>query len=112
MPTKCFIVTKDKNLSLSLDKHFSFIVQDPSNLPYETIDVQVYHDHIIAHWRHFMGRVKIYRSRIVGEGQVVVQHFPLVNRSIFSHIKGDVSLKVYYVERNGYVPSFEHCDLF
>jgi hypothetical protein len=29
-----------------------------------------------------------------------VQHFPLENRGIFIHIKGDVSLKVYYIEEN------------
>lgn len=94
-------VTKDKDLSPVWNEKFSFTVPDPTNLSHETVDVNIYHENKVAHTRNFMGRVRIYGSSIVREGEAVVQHFPLEKRGIFSHIKGDIALKVYYVEENG-----------
>lgn len=94
-------VTKDKDLSPVWNEKFSFNVPDPSNFSSETIDVHVYHENKSAHTKNFMGRVRIYGSSVVREEEAVVQHFPLEKRGIFSHIKGDVALKVYFVEENG-----------
>eukprot|EP00252_Welwitschia_mirabilis_P012246 TRINITY_DN271_c0_g2_i1.p1 TRINITY_DN271_c0_g2~~TRINITY_DN271_c0_g2_i1.p1 ORF type:complete len:973 (+),score=154.53 TRINITY_DN271_c0_g2_i1:315-3233(+) len=93
--------TKDKDLSPMWNEKLSFVVADPSNLPLETLDVYVYHENRSANSRNFLGRVRIYGSSIPREAEAVVQQYPLEKRGIFSHIRGDISLRIYYIEDNG-----------
>lgn len=95
------IVTKDKDPTPVWNENFLFTIPDPSIFSFETIDVHVYHDNKLAHTNNFMGRFKIYGHSVVREEEAVVQRLPLEKRGIFSHIKGDVALKVYFVEENG-----------
>eukprot|EP01018_Ginkgo_biloba_P034391 Gb_34570 [translate_table: standard] len=100
-------VTKDKDLNPVWNEKLEFNIPDPANLSNQTIDMYVYNENKSARGKSFLGRVKIYGSSIVKQGDAVVQHFPLEKRGIFSHIKGELGLKVYYVEEKGGNPSKE-----
>ncbi|KAG1363559.1 FT-interacting protein 3-like [Cocos nucifera] len=97
--------TKIKDLSPYWNDKFLFYVSDPSHLPNQSIDVSVYHDRRSpvdggagghGHDRHFLGRVRISGASVGLSPDVTpVQRFPLQKRGLFSHIRGDIGLRVY-----------------
>nr|XP_010910862.1 FT-interacting protein 3 [Elaeis guineensis] len=96
--------TKVKDLSPSWNEKFLFNVSDPSDLPNKTINVSVYHDSRSpsdgsgrhGHNRQFLGRVRISGASVaLAPADAPVQRFPLEKRGLFSHIRGDIGLRVY-----------------
>ncbi|XP_008799189.2 FT-interacting protein 3-like [Phoenix dactylifera] len=91
--------TKIKDLSPSWNDKFLFNVSDPSDLPNQSIDVSVYHDGDAGghgHNPHFLGRVRISGASVaLSPADTPVLRFPLQKRGLFSHIRGDVGLRVY-----------------
>ncbi|EHA8592546.1 FT-interacting protein 3 [Cocos nucifera] len=96
--------TKVKDLSPFWNEKFLFNVSDPSDLPNKTINVSVYHDtrspsdgsgrH--GHHRQFLGRVRISGASVaLSPADAPLQRFPLEKRGLFSHIRGDIGLRVY-----------------
>lgn len=90
--------TKPKDLNPSWQEKLQFNVSDPSNLPNQTIDVVVYNDRAGDHHKNFLGRVRISGVSVPNsELESTVQRFPLDKRGLFSHISGDIALKIYAI---------------
>ncbi|KAL6010673.1 Multiple C2 domain and transmembrane region protein 6 [Asimina triloba] len=91
--------TKFKDLNPSWNERLTFNVANPADLPDQTIDVTVYNDRKTGgHHKNFLGRVRISGVSVpVSESESSVQRYPLDKRGIFSHIRGDLALKIYAV---------------
>lgn len=92
--------TKPKDLNPSWNETLVFITNNLPDLPNKTIHVTVYHDPRGGHGHHhnFLGRVIISGVSIpFSESEANVQRYPLDKRGLFSHIKGELALKVYAV---------------
>eukprot|EP01018_Ginkgo_biloba_P031831 Gb_33902 [translate_table: standard] len=90
--------TIEKDLNPIWNEKLEFHVNDPAKLQNQTVEVYVYNEKKSNHSRTFLGKVGIYGSSIVKQGEEVLQRFPLEKRSIFSYIKGEIGLKIYYLE--------------
>ncbi|XP_021767177.1 FT-interacting protein 1-like [Chenopodium quinoa] len=98
--------TKYKDLNPVWNEKLVFEVSDPQNLADRTIEVTVYNDKKSGHGHHknFLGRVRISGVSVATtETQASVQRYPLDKRGMFSHIKGDIALKMFLVND----PSFQ-----
>ncbi|XP_039120456.1 FT-interacting protein 4-like [Dioscorea cayenensis subsp. rotundata] len=88
--------TIPKNLNPSWQETLLFNISDPSNLSNHSIDVSVHHH---GHHRdYFLGRVRISASSIspsLSSTNAPVLRYPLEKRGLFSHIRGDIALRLY-----------------
>ncbi|GLU06730.1 hypothetical protein SLE2022_237300 [Rubroshorea leprosula] len=92
--------TKHKDLNPVWTEKLVFNVSNPRDLPHKVIDVFVYNDgkgsH--GHQKKFLGWVRISGDSVrFSESESTVQRYPLEKRSMFSHIKGEIELRVYVV---------------
>ncbi|GJM87340.1 hypothetical protein PR202_ga03283 [Eleusine coracana subsp. coracana] len=102
--------SRPKDLNPVWNERLVFPVADPDDLPYRAIDVGVYNDRSSSsssgagspHSRNFLGKVRVPASGVPGPGEEAVpQLFTLEKRSLFSHIRGEITLKIYRVNNNG-----------
>ncbi|KAF8025520.1 hypothetical protein BT93_F2375 [Corymbia citriodora subsp. variegata] len=95
-------LTKPSDLNPQWNEKFVFNVTSPTQLPHATIDVVVYNDKSGGgggHHKHFLGRVRISGSFVSwSESQALVQRYPLEKPGLFSHIRGDLALKIYAIQ--------------
>uniref|UniRef100_A0A6N2LSS0 C2 domain-containing protein n=1 Tax=Salix viminalis TaxID=40686 RepID=A0A6N2LSS0_SALVM len=92
--------TKPKELNPVWNEKFSFNVKSPRDLPSKTIEVVVYSDGNGGHHKNFLGRVRISGNSVPllsDSAAIDLQRYPLERRGLFSHIKGDIALKIYAV---------------
>eukprot|EP00249_Psilotum_nudum_P024004 c29055_g2_i1 orf=610-3447(+) len=89
--------TKTKDLNPTWNEKLVFNVSDPSNMANETVEVNVYNEKK-TNQRNFLGRVKIPGSSIVKQSEVSMIPYPLDKRGLFSHIKGELFMKIYYYD--------------
>ena len=90
--------TKHKDLNPVWNEKLVFDIDNPRDLHNRTIDVVVYNDHKGGHHKNFLGRVRISGASLPpSESEAAVQRYPLDKRGLFSHIKGDIALRVYPV---------------
>ncbi|GLT64546.1 hypothetical protein SLA2020_370320 [Shorea laevis] len=95
--------TKHKDLNPVWNEKLVFNVRNPRDLPYKVIDVFVYNDRKGSHGhdKNFLGRVRISGDSVrFSESESTVQRYPLEKRGMFSHIKGEIELRV-YVDHDG-----------
>ena len=90
---------KDKDLNPIWNEKLVFHVKDVNDLPYRTIEVNVFNERRSSNSRNFLGKVRVSGSSIAKEGEEVVQLHTLEKRSLFSHIRGEISLKIYVSTR-------------
>ncbi|XP_068665224.1 FT-interacting protein 3-like [Aristolochia californica] len=88
-------LSKYKDLNPVWNEKLVFDISNPADLPYRTIEVNIYNEKKSGNSRNFLGKVRIYGSSIARQGEEMVQLFTLDKRSLFSHIRGEISLKVY-----------------
>ncbi|TKW42241.1 hypothetical protein SEVIR_1G371100v4 [Setaria viridis] len=94
-----------KELNPVWNERLVFPVADPDDLPYRAIDVGVYNDRAAPgagaagpHGRNFLGKVRVPAAGVPAPGEEVVpQLFTLEKRSLFSHIRGEITLKIYRI---------------
>ncbi|CAN0907611.1 FT-interacting protein 7 [Linum grandiflorum] len=89
---------KEKDLNPVWDESFYFNISDPSSLHFLTLDAYVYNNVRATNSRSFLGRVSVNGNSFVPYSDAVVLHFPLEKRGIFSHVKGELGLKVYVTD--------------
>ncbi|CAJ1947722.1 unnamed protein product [Sphenostylis stenocarpa] len=90
--------TKSRDLNPQWDERLEFIVHDKDSMASETLEVNLYNDKKTGKRSTFLGKVKISGSTFVKSGSETVVYYPLEKRSVFSQIKGELGLKVWYVE--------------
>ncbi|KAL3641832.1 Multiple C2 domain and transmembrane region protein 6 [Castilleja foliolosa] len=89
--------TKPKDLNPVWNEQLVFRIKNPGDLPDKTIEVFVYNDSKNGH-RNFLGRVRISGMSVpLSEREASVLRYPLDKRGPFSHVKGDLALKIYTV---------------
>ncbi|KAL2900358.1 FT-interacting protein 1 [Bienertia sinuspersici] len=86
---------KYKDLNPVWNEKLIFQVNDVADLPYRTLEVNVFNEKRSSNNRNFLGKVRISGSNIAKEGEEMAQLYTLDKRSLFSHIRGEISLKLY-----------------
>lgn len=92
--------TKSRDLSPQWDEKFEFVVLDKETMASETLEVNLYNDKRTGKRSTFLGKVKISGSTFVKSGSEEIVYYPLEKRSVFSQIKGEIGLKVCYVDED------------
>ncbi len=104
---------KYKDLNPIWNEKLVFHVKDVADLPYRTVELNVFNERRSSNSRNFLGKVRVSGSSISKEGEELAQLFTLDKRSLFSHIRGEISFKLYLsvneevkdLGGNGIVPS-------
>lgn len=86
---------KYKDLNPVWSEKLVFHVKDVADLPYRTIEINVFNEKRSSNSRNFLGKVRVSGTSIAKEGEEVAQLYTLDKRSLFSHIRGEISLKFY-----------------
>lgn len=91
--------TKIKDLNPYWNEKIVFNINNHQDLSRKMIEVTVYNEKSSdGHSKNFLGRVRISGLSVpLSESEAVVQRYPLDKRGIFSHIRGDIALKLYVV---------------
>ncbi|KAI5315636.1 hypothetical protein L3X38_044812 [Prunus dulcis] len=90
---------KHKDLNPIWNEKLVFHIKDVADLPYRTIEVNVFNERRSSNSRNFLGKVRVSGSNIAKEGEEVPQLYTLDKRSLFSHIRGEISFKLYLSTR-------------
>ncbi|XP_059646464.1 multiple C2 domain and transmembrane region protein 14 [Cornus florida] len=90
--------TKFKDLNPEWDEKLEFLVQDSESMASETLEINVYNDKKTGKRSTFLGKVKVAGSTFVQSGSETLVYYPLEKRSVFSQIKGEIGLKICYVD--------------
>ncbi|KAI3442600.1 uncharacterized protein J3R85_000820 [Psidium guajava] len=94
--------TKQRDLQPQWNEKLVFNIGDPRSLHDKTIHAMVYNDTKGGHHKQFLGRVRISGASVpLSESEASVQRYPLEKRGLFSHISGDISLRI-YAARDGF----------
>ncbi|KAE8055318.1 hypothetical protein FH972_012165 [Carpinus fangiana] len=89
---------KEKDLNPVWNESFYLNISDPSNLHYLTLEAHVYNIVKATNSRSFLGKISLTGTSFVPYADAVVLHYPLEKRSIFSHVRGELGLKVYITD--------------
>lgn len=97
--------TKIRDLNPVWNELLEFWVSDPMGMSEECVEATIYNDRKISARRsNFLGKVSVSGSTIVRRGEETVMYYPLEKRGLFSHIKGDLGLKICYVDEEAPPP--------
>ncbi|KAL8527548.1 hypothetical protein ACS0TY_005410 [Phlomoides rotata] len=86
---------KYRDLNPVWNEKLVFHVNDVADLPYRTIEVNVFNERRSNNTRNFLGKVRVSGSAIAAQGEEVPQLYTLDKRSLFSHVRGELSLKLF-----------------
>ncbi|KAM5550434.1 multiple C2 domain and transmembrane region protein 14 [Rosa sericea] len=93
--------TKQRDLNPEWDEKLEFLVHDNESMGSEILEINIYNDKKSGKRSTFLGKVKIPGSTFVkAEPENTLVYFPLEKRSVFSQIKGELGLKVYYIDED------------
>ncbi|KAH7443699.1 hypothetical protein KP509_02G047000 [Ceratopteris richardii] len=95
--------TKPKDLNPVWEEPLDFWVSHPEEMAMECVEATVYHDRG-GRRPNFLGRVCVPGSNIVPRGQEALIFYALEKRGLFSHIKGELGLKVYFFDHDTQPP--------
>ncbi|GLT67573.1 hypothetical protein SLA2020_398700 [Shorea laevis] len=90
---------KRKDLNPIWNEKLVFHIVDVADLPYRMIEVNVFNERRSSNSRNFLGKVRVSGSSVAKEGEETPQMYTLDKRSLFSHIRGDITLKLYVSTR-------------
>ncbi|KAI5680026.1 hypothetical protein M9H77_01253 [Catharanthus roseus] len=90
---------KNRDLNPVWNEKLVFHVNDVADLPYRTIEVNVFNERRSNNSRNFLGKVRVSGSSIAREGEEIPQLYTLDKRSLFSHVRGEITLKLYLSTR-------------
>lgn len=97
--------TKFKDLNPQWDEKLEFLVHDVDSMAAEVMELNLYNDKKIGKRNTFLGKVKIAGTSFVKAGSETLVYYPLEKRSVFSQIKGEIGLKVYYIDEDQPAPA-------
>ncbi|XP_048320690.2 multiple C2 domain and transmembrane region protein 14 [Ziziphus jujuba] len=91
--------TKFRDLNPQWDEKLEFLIHDSDAMASEILEINLYNDKTKTGKRNtFLGKVKISGSTFVKSGSETLVYYPLEKRSVFSQIKGEIGIKVFYVD--------------
>ena len=98
--------TVHRQLNPTWNEVLEFKVNGSSNMAGELLEVDVLHDRKAGPSRrnNFLGRVRIDSRHFVRKGEEALEYFPLEKKSFFSWVRGDIGLRIYYVQEPEMVP--------
>ncbi|KAL3574206.1 hypothetical protein D5086_024819 [Populus alba] len=99
--------TKPQELNPIWNEKLVFKVRNPRDLPNKTIEVVVYNDRKGGHHKNFLGCVRISGISVplLSDSEAIdPQRYPLDKRGPFSHVKGDIALKIYAAHDGSHPP--------
>lgn len=99
--------TKPQELNPIWNEKLVFNVRNPRDLPNKTIEVVVYNDRKGGHHKNFLGCVRISGISVplLSDSEAIdPQRYPLDKRGPFSHVKGDIALKIYAAHDGSHPP--------
>ncbi|KAJ6360256.1 hypothetical protein OIU77_004290 [Salix suchowensis] len=99
--------TKFRDLNPEWDEKLEFLVHDTESMATEILEISLYNDKKTGKRSTFLGKVKIAGSAFVKSGGETLVYYPLEKRSVFSQIKGELGLKVYYIDEDPPAPPAE-----
>lgn len=94
--------TRFKQLNPVWNEPLEFIVSDPDSMEYEELEIEVLNDKKFGNGsgrkNQFLGRVKLYGTQFARRGEEGLVYFTLEKKSVFSWIRGEIGLKIYYYD--------------
>ncbi|XVF56792.1 hypothetical protein PTKIN_Ptkin06aG0148700 [Pterospermum kingtungense] len=90
--------TKFRDLNPVWDEKVEFLVHDIESIGTEILEINLYNDKKIGKRSNFLGKVKLAGNAFVKAGDETLVYYPLEKRSVFSQIKGEIGVKVFYVD--------------
>nr|XP_043607827.1 FT-interacting protein 7 [Erigeron canadensis] len=91
--------TISRDLNPQWDEKIEFLVHDVASMGTEILELNVYNDNKKTGKRStFLGKVKIAGNVFPVSGSEALVYYPLEKRSVFSQIKGEIGLKICYVD--------------
>ncbi|KAF6134225.1 hypothetical protein GIB67_010024 [Kingdonia uniflora] len=90
--------TKCRDLNPQFDEKLEFLVHNVESMGSETVEVNVYNDKKTVKKSSFLGKVKVSGNSFMRLGDETLVYYPLEKRSVFSQIKGEIGLKICYVD--------------
>ncbi|KAJ4842729.1 hypothetical protein Tsubulata_037284 [Turnera subulata] len=97
--------TKLRDLNPEWDEKLEFLVHDKDSMPAEILEINLYNDKKTGKRSTFLGKVKIAGNVFAAVGSESLVYYPLEKRSVFSQIKGELGLKVYYIDEDPPAPA-------
>eukprot|EP00250_Pteridium_aquilinum_P000223 c10246_g1_i1 orf=405-932(+) len=89
--------TKAKQLDPVWNETFEFEVLNPAEMADECLEFNMYNDKHLKRSK-FLGRVCICGSSFAKKGEEQIKFYPLEKKGLFSSIKGELGVKVYYYD--------------
>ncbi|KAJ8431359.1 hypothetical protein Cgig2_002082 [Carnegiea gigantea] len=88
--------TISKDLNPEWNEKLEFVIHDPESMAADVLELNVYNDKKTGKRSNFLGKVKISGSEFSKSGSEALIYYPLEKRSVFSQIKGEIGIKVWY----------------
>ncbi|XP_074567928.1 multiple C2 domain and transmembrane region protein 14-like [Curcuma longa] len=92
--------TRTRDLNPQWDEKLEFLVHDPETMAGETLELNVYNDKKGGKRNTFLGKVKISGASFAKAGSETLVYYPLEKRSVFSQVKGEIGVRVSYVDED------------
>ena len=92
--------TKFRDLNPEWDEKLEFMVHDKETMESEILEINLYNDKKTGKRNNFLGKVKMAGTTFAKSSSEAIVYYPLEKRSVFSQIKGELGLKVYYIDEN------------
>ncbi|KAI7989363.1 FT-interacting protein 7 [Camellia lanceoleosa] len=89
---------KEKDLDPAWNETFYFNISDPNNLSELTLDAYVYNNVQANHSKSCLGKVSINGTSFVPYSDAVILHYPLEKKGLFSRVRGELGLKVFFTD--------------
>ncbi|GJN23875.1 hypothetical protein PR202_gb11565 [Eleusine coracana subsp. coracana] len=97
--------TQPRDLNPQWGERLEFLVHDPGAMAAETLELNLYNDKkaiaAAGSGRRsgtFLGKVKVAGASFAKEGEEALVYYPLEKRSVFSQIRGEIGLKIWFVD--------------